>query len=69
MAGEPIHHVFVGIGGTHIESSNSKGVIAISHPNNEILEQDIDRVLEAAQAVSIPSNRSILRIIPKSFTV
>lgn len=69
MAGEPIHRVFLGIGGNHLESTNSKGVIAISHTSNEISEEDIDRVLEAAQAVSIPSNRRILRIIPKSFTV
>ncbi len=69
MAGEPIHHVFLGINGHHVESSNSKGVIAIANPNSEIMEEDIDRVLEAAQAVSIPSNRRILRIIPKSFTV
>ncbi len=69
MAGEPIHHVFVGIGGTFIESSNSKGVIAIANPTNEISEADIDRSLEAAQAIAIPSNRRILRIIPKNFTV
>lgn len=67
MAGEPINHVFLGIGGSHIESLNSKGVIAVS--SNEISEDDVDRVLEAAQAVSIPGNRRILRIIPKSFTV
>ncbi len=69
MAGEPIHHVFLGIGGTHLASQDSKGVIAVSHSGNEITEDDVDRVLEAAQAVSIPSNRRILRIIPKSFTV
>lgn len=69
MAGEAINHVFLGIGGTHLESFDSKGVIAVSHAGNEITEDDIDRVLEAAQAVSIPSNRRILRIIPKSFTV
>jgi len=68
MAGEPINHVFLGIGGNNIESINSKGVIAVSS-GNEITEDDVDRVLEAAQAVSIPSNRRILRIIPKSFTV
>jgi cell division protein FtsA len=68
MAGEPINHVFLGIGGNHIESLNSKGVIAVSS-GNEITEDDVDRVLEAAQAVSIPSNRRILRIIPKTFTV
>lgn len=69
MAGEPIHHVFLGIGGDHIASQDSKGVIAISHSGNEIIEDDVERVLEAAQAVSIPSNRRILRIIPKFFTV
>lgn len=69
MAGEPINHVFVGIGGNHLASINSKGVIAISHGSNEISEEDVDRVLEAAQAVTLPSNSRMLRIIPKSFTV
>jgi len=69
MAGEPINHVFLGLGGNHIESINSKGVIAIGHDHSEIIEDDVDRVIEAAQAVTIPSNRRILRIIPKTFTV
>ncbi len=69
MSGAPIHHVFLGISGQHIESFDSKGVIAISHAGSEIIEEDIDRVLEAAQAVNMPSNRRILRIIPKSFSV
>jgi cell division protein FtsA len=69
MSGAPINHVFVGISGSHIESFNSKGVIAISHAGSEIIEDDVDRVLEAAQAVSMPTNRRILRIIPKSFSV
>jgi cell division protein FtsA len=69
MAGEPVHAVFLGISGDHISSMDSKGVIAISHTGNEIIEDDVDRVLEAAQAVAIPNNRRILRIIPKSFTV
>lgn len=69
MAGEPINHVFLGLGGNHLESINSKGVIAVSQDKNEISEDDVDRVLEAAQAVTIPSNRRVLRIIPKTFTV
>lgn len=69
MAGEPINHVFLGIGGNTIASLNSKGVIAVSNTEHEISEDDVDRVLEAAQAVTIPSNRRILRIIPKTFTV
>ncbi|MDH3324448.1 MAG: cell division protein FtsA [Candidatus Peregrinibacteria bacterium] len=69
MAGEPIHRVYVGISGPHLETYDSKGVIAISGPNAEITEADVDRVLDASRAVSLPSNREILRIIPKSFSV
>ena len=69
MSGAPIHHVFVGISGSHVESFDSKGVIAISHAGSEIIDDDINRVLEAAQAVNMPSNRRILRIIPKSFSI
>jgi cell division protein FtsA len=69
MSGAPIHHVFVGVSGAHVESFDSKGVIAISHAGSEIIEDDINRVLEAAQAVNMPSNRRILRIIPKSFSI
>lgn len=69
MAGEPINHIFLGIGGNNISSINSKGVIAVAKEENEITEEDVDRVIEAAQAVTLPSNRRILRIIPKTFTV
>jgi cell division protein FtsA len=69
MSGAPIHHVFVGVSGSHVESFDSKGVIAISHAGSEIIDDDINRVLEAAQAVNMPSNRRILRIIPKSFSI
>jgi len=69
MSGEPIHRVYVGASGTHIETYDSRGVIAINGQNAEITEDDVDRVLEAAQAVSLPSNREILRVIPKSFSV
>lgn len=69
MSGEAIHRVFVSFSGPHLETFDSKGVIAISGHNSEISEDDVDRVLDAARAVSLPSNREILRIIPRSFTV
>jgi putative photosynthetic complex assembly protein len=61
MAGVPVNHVFVGMSGSHIESFDSRGVIAIS--GSEITVEDVGRVLEAAQAVSIPANRRILHIV------
>lgn len=69
MSGEHIHRVFVGFSGPHIETFDSRGVIAINNPNSEITEDDVDRVLDAARAVSLPSNREILRIIPKNFSI
>jgi len=67
MAGVPVNHVFVGMSGSHIESFDSRGVIAIS--GAEIGIDDVARVLEAAQAVSIPANRRILHIEPKAYSV
>ncbi|MEK7591364.1 MAG: cell division protein FtsA, partial [Patescibacteria group bacterium] len=67
MAGVPVNHVFVGMSGSHIEAFDSRGVIAIS--GAEITTDDVGRVLEAAQAVSIPANRRILHIEPKSYAV
>lgn len=67
MAGVPVNHVFVGMSGSHIESFDSRGVIAIS--GSEIALDDMARVLEAAQAVSIPPNRRILHIEPKAYAV
>jgi len=67
MAGVPVNHVFVSLSGSHIESFDSRGVIAIS--GSEITMDDIGRVLEAAQAVSIPPNRRILHIEPKAYSV
>ncbi len=69
MSGEPIHRVFVSFSGPSMETYNSKGVIAIGGSGSEIQEEDVDRVLDAAKAVSLPSNREILRIIPKSFSI
>ncbi len=67
MSGIPVHHLFVGLSGHHIESASSKGIIAISQ--KEVSENDIRRVLEAAQNATLLKNGHILRIIPKSFTL
>lgn len=69
MAGYSIDQVFVSISGVHIESQNSKGIVAISQPDREISEIDVDRVLEAAGAVSLPSTKSTIHVLPKTFTV
>lgn len=68
-SGLPIERAFVSIGGSHISSQVSKGVIAVSRADGEISEDDVERVISAAQAVSLPPNKEILHVIPRQFTV
>jgi cell division protein FtsA len=67
MAGVNINTATIGIAGSHIYSFNSSGVVAIK--GKEITQDDVDRVLEAAKAVVIPSDREILHVIPQEFRV
>lgn len=69
MAGVPIEHAYVSINGSHILSQNSRGVIAVSRADGEITEDDVARVINAAQAISLPSNREILHVLPQEFIV
>jgi len=69
MTGIPVDHAVVSVGGSHVVSLESHGVIAVSRADGEITESDIRRVVDASQAISIPPNREILHVIPKTFTV
>jgi len=69
MAGYNVAKAHVSIGGAHILSQNSSGVVAVAQPQGEITPQDIDRVIEAARAVSLPEAREILHVIPRDFSV
>lgn len=69
MTGIPIKRAYVGISGNHIASMHSKGVVAVSRANGEIQEGDVERVVDAAQAVATPTNYEILHVIPRSFTI
>lgn len=69
MAGHKINNAYVSVGGPHITSLNSKGVVAISNPNNEISAADIARVIEAAKAISLSSTRQIIDVTPRNYIV
>lgn len=67
MAGCEIRSVFTGIAGSHISSLNSHGIVAIR--DSEVVQSDIDRVLDAAKAVAIPSDQKIIHVLPKEFII
>ena len=69
MAGIEVESAFIGIAGSHISSMNNHGVVAVSGDEKEITENDIDRVMEAAQIISLPAEEEIIHVIPREFIV
>lgn len=69
MAGYNLTRVLVAVSGPHLASKNSKGVVAVAEPEKEIVHDDVRRVVEAARAISLPSTREIIHVLPRSFTV
>uniref|UniRef100_A0A832A1D1 Cell division protein FtsA n=1 Tax=Desulfacinum infernum TaxID=35837 RepID=A0A832A1D1_9BACT len=67
MAGCQISAVYASVGGTHITSLNSHGVIAIK--SREVTRTDVDRVLDAAKAIAMPFDRRVLHVLPQQFIV
>lgn len=69
MAGHKIQNALVAVGGPHISSLNSHGVVAVSQPQGEIIDDDIQRVIEAARAISLSSTRRIIEVSARDFMV
>jgi cell division protein FtsA len=68
-SGENIERVFININGSHIFSTLSRGNIVISRADQKISSEDIERVMQAAQTFSLPSNKEILDVFPCEFIV
>jgi len=74
MSGLEVTDCWTGIGGNHINGLNSRGVVGVSGKKRdarerEIDQEDVDRVIEAAKAVVIPTDRQILEVIPQNYKV
>lgn len=68
MAGiSEVDNATLGIAGNHIYCFNSSGVVAVK--DSEIAAEDVERVVEAAKAVLIPTDREVLHVIPQEFRV
>lgn len=64
-----VKNIFVNLGGKNVKFQNSRGIIAVSHADNEIYQDDVDRVIKASQAINISANRKILHTIIQEFVV
>ncbi|MBU1127137.1 MAG: cell division protein FtsA [Patescibacteria group bacterium] len=69
MAGYNLTRVLISVSGPHIGSQNSHGVVAVAEPEGEICQEDVLRVIDAAKAISLPSSREVIHVLPRFFIV
>ncbi|MBC7420466.1 MAG: cell division protein FtsA [Bdellovibrio sp.] len=67
MSGYKTNEVWVSVSGSHVQSFDSKGMVAIK--NKEVNTQDIERVIEAAKAIIVPADRMVLHVIPREYKI
>ncbi len=67
MSGAQIGDVIVGISGDHVQSLTSHGIVAVG--GDEVSETDVARVIEAARAVVVPSDKRVLHVLPRDYVV
>ncbi len=69
QSGIKIKEVVVGIAGDHISSFQTRGIVGISNPTREISKSDVERLLEDSRNIALPSERSIIHVIPQDFII
>jgi cell division protein FtsA len=69
MAGVHISHVYVGVTGEHVQSTNNRGVVAISGDDHEVVQSDVKRCVEASKLINVGADRQIIHTLPRHFTV
>jgi len=69
MAGHKISSCYVSVGGPHISSLNSHGIVAVANPQSDINEDDVARVVDAARAISLSTTRQIIDVSPRDYIV
>lgn len=62
-------HIFLNTGNVQIRTQPSRGIVAVSRADYEICQEDVERVIQASQAVKLPPNRMILHSITREYVV
>jgi cell division protein FtsA len=65
MSGIKVFETLVAVSGSHIKSFDSRGMVAVK--SKDVTAVDIERVIEAAKAVTVPMDRQVLHVIPREY--
>src|ERR1700731_3509804 len=69
MAGVHVSHVYVGVTGEHMQSTNNRGVVAVTGEDREVARSDVHRVVEASKLIEVGADRQIIHALPRQFAV
>ncbi len=69
MAGTRLNKAILVTSGPNIASQTSHGIVAVNYQNRDIQEEDVERAIESAKAISLAANREIIHVLPKQFIV
>ena len=64
---DKIKSIYVGVAGSHIRSINSQGIVGIK--DKEVKPFDIEKVIDSASSVSIPSDQEVLHVLPQEYVI
>ena len=64
-----VESAYVGVTGRHVDSLNNTGVVAITRNDRLVKRDDLKRVLQSAQSIKVPSDRKLLHVIPRGYTI
>ena len=67
--GQKINSVYINLGGSHLFATPSRGLVSVSRADGKISDEDIQRVLQAARAINLSSNKEIFDAIVKEFII
>ncbi|MDY6911950.1 MAG: cell division protein FtsA, partial [Chloroflexota bacterium] len=68
-SGLVMESAYIAVTGKHINSINSRGVVATTRNDRRVTHDDLERVLESARSVTIPNDRRLLHVLPRHYTL
>jgi cell division protein FtsA len=69
MAGVHVSHVYVGVTGEHMQSTNNRGVVAVTGEDREVIGNDVRRVVDASKIINLAADRQIIHSLPRHYTI
>ncbi len=69
MAGVHVSHVYVGVTGEHMQSTNNRGVVAVTGDDREVIANDVKRVVDASKIINLAADRQIIHSLPRHYTI